>query len=550
MRGNQERRSGVSGAVRPSRDRDAADPEALARRLEELEARVARLEASRPVLSEDSAPPIPPLVTGAIDEVQTSGPLALAGRTLIALGGGYLLRMVTSVGGLAPAAGAALGLAYAAAWTIEADREARRGRTLPAALASGTSALLAYPLLWEASTRFGALSGRAALAIAVAFVLFAGAVGLRRDRPSFGWLHVAPAVLLAFALLFQEHDTVAVVAAMVALHAAAEGVAVRDDWRGMRWLTGAAAATLAVGVVSVPSPPATIAGVALVSAAILAAAMARAARRPADAFDLAGGAAALALAVIASAALPGAMRAWPAAAGLLLAAAGFAGAARAVAARVSARALALAATALALAASAVLLPPDVRVLAWCAAAIALAGRSPSAMPWRATVFTLLLAALAASGALTVAARGILGFGDGGGLGLAGAAAAVAAVAVFLVEAWRDTARVVRLGDAAAGALGLVALATGGWPSPELAAALGTGALSLLAAAAALAARGKDAPALRALSWAVFAAGGLRLLLVDLHDGRPLTLFIALVSYGAALLAAQAARSRGPARARA
>jgi hypothetical protein len=74
---------------------------------------------------------------------------------------------------------------------------------------------------------------------------------------------------------------------------------------------------------------------------------------------------------------------------------------------------------------------------------------------------------------------------------------------------------------------------------------GTSTLAAAAAALILAPREDRAP-VRHLAWTLLAAGGVRLLLVDLRDGRPLTLFIGLVSYGGALLAAQASRG-GPTR---
>jgi hypothetical protein len=521
-------------------------PEALARRLEELEARVARLEESRLHLH-DEPPPVPAAVVEAIDEVSTSGPLALAGRTLIALGGGYLLRMVTTAGGLEAATGVGLGLAYAAGWTFEADREARRGRALPASLAAGTGALLAYPLLWEASTRFGAVPVRAALFLAVALVFTAGAAGGRRDRPSFAWIHLAPALLLAFGLLFQAHDATAVLAALAALHGAAELAAARPGWRGLRWATGAAVAVMAVAVVSVPSPVATIAAVAALGAAVLVAALLRARRRPADAYDLAGGAAALALAVAAAAALPPALRFGPALAALALAVAASFGAARAATAPKSAQALTLAGTALAIAATMVVLGPAARVTAWSAAGLAAAWLSPRARRHRAAAFVFLAAALAASGALAAGLGGVTGVGGWSPLPVTGLLAAAAALAPALMGARADGGRRWRLAGALAGGLGLAAIATAAWPAAGLAAVAGTGTLAAMAAAATVSARGRAASALRPLAWTLLVLGGMRLLLVDLRDGRPLTLFIGLVTYGAALLVAQASRRRPPAR---
>jgi hypothetical protein len=126
----------------------------------------------------------------------------------------------------------------------------------------------------------------------------------------------------------------------------------------------------------------------------------------------------------------------------------------------------------------------------------------------------------------------------------GATAAAAAVAAALLAATSET-RAVRLVGALLGGVGFAAIATSAWPTEALAGAAGTSTLAAAAAALILAAREDRAP-VRHLAWTLLAAGGARLLLVDLRAGRPLTLFLGLVSYGGALLAAQASRGR-PAR---
>ena len=519
---------------------------ALAGRIEVLEARIARLEDDRETL-EAAFPPLPPAVSEALDEMSTSGPLSLAGRTLIALGGAYLLRAATASGWLPPAAGTGLGLLYAAAWTLEADRAARRGRGISASLAAATGALLAYPLLWEASTRFEAFPARAALAGAFAFLLMAGTVAARRGRPAFAWLHLLPAIVLAFALLLHIHDVLGVLAALAALHAAAEAASARFGWHGMRWATGAAAALVAVSVLAVASPEASVAAVAILAVAICSGGILRSLRRAPDTFDAVAVAAAFGLGIAAVAALPPALRWWAGLAALALAAASYRAAARHGSAPRSAHALALAATGLAVAATSALLPAEPRVMAWSAAGLLAAWWSPRDRVFRLPAAAYLAAALGSGGALACAVRGLAGIGDPGRLSAAGAFAAGAAVAASLLGGSRDS-RPFSLGRAILGGLGFAALATSAWPTAELAGAGGTAALALAAATLTLAARGRvGAP--RGLAWMLLGMGAMRLLLVDLRDGRPLTLFVGLVSYGGALLAAQASRARADARAR-
>lgn len=538
MRRAPDRPAGVSGGSRLAGDRP--DPEALALRIEALEARVARLEEGHPILSGESPPPLPPAVAEAMDEVSTSRPLALAGRTLIALGGGYLIRAATAAGALPAAVGAGFGLLYAAAWTLEADREARRGRGLPASLAAATGAALAFPLLWEGSTRFASIPPRAALAVAVAFALLAGAVGARRTRPSFAWLHLAPAIALALGLLVQVHDVLAVLATLALLHTAAEIAHDRLGWDGMRWATGAAAALVATGILVVVSPLVHVAAVAILAAVLLAAALARSQRRAPSVFDMAAGTSSLALAWIAVSALPPGARQWPAVVALAAAAAAYRAAAVAGSTG-GANVLAAAATALAIAGTSALLPADARVIAWTGAGLLAAWRSARDRSLRVPAAAYIAVALTASGALASAAHGVAGIGDAGRLSLVGATAAIAAVAAALLAA-KSEARAGRLAGGLLGGVGFAAVATSAWPTEALAGVVGTSTLAAAAAALVLATR-EDRVPVRHLAWTLLAAGGARLLLVDLRDGRPLTLFIGLVSYGGALLAAQASRGR-------
>jgi hypothetical protein len=133
----------------------------LAGALERLEARLRLVEerasagavdlgrlTSQPMVTETALPA--PLAL--------SGPVALLGRTLLALGGGYLIRSTTELeilpGRLVPL----LGLVYAMLFVWLADREASRGRTLSAAFFAITTAALALPLLFEATVRFQLLT--------------------------------------------------------------------------------------------------------------------------------------------------------------------------------------------------------------------------------------------------------------------------------------------------------------------------------------------------------------------------------------------------------
>jgi hypothetical protein len=118
------------------------------RRLDSLEER-RPASGSLPALATPSSGPTDSEIASVIN---------FAGRTLLVLGGGYLLRALTESGALPPLAGVTLGLTYALLWLLAADRAGAKARTLSAAFHGAAAVLLAFPLLWEATSRFRLLS--------------------------------------------------------------------------------------------------------------------------------------------------------------------------------------------------------------------------------------------------------------------------------------------------------------------------------------------------------------------------------------------------------
>lgn len=117
-----------------------------------LRTRVASLEAAMPAaiaLAEAATPSIPEVHA---EEVQSW--LALLGRTLVILGGAYLLRAITSAEIVSYHVGVGLGLLYGAPWLLLAARAGSRQRRLDAFCYGLSTALIGYPLVWEATARF------------------------------------------------------------------------------------------------------------------------------------------------------------------------------------------------------------------------------------------------------------------------------------------------------------------------------------------------------------------------------------------------------------
>ncbi len=134
-----------------------------------LEGRVAELERrGAPVEVAELWPG--PAVSREAGRGRLASLVPLVGRTLLILGGAFLLRAVTELEATPNAVGLLLGFLYAMAWLFAAYRSAAgpEGR-LGAAFHAAVSAVIAYPLVLEAATRFGLLEQRGA-AVAVAVV--------------------------------------------------------------------------------------------------------------------------------------------------------------------------------------------------------------------------------------------------------------------------------------------------------------------------------------------------------------------------------------------
>ncbi len=120
---------------------------AVLRRLEDIDRRLCSLEtqfAAVPVVA-PAAPPRPAF--GVAASVNASSLAALAGRTSLVLGGGYLLRALTASRVLPLPVGIGLGLAYAVFWIVMADRAGAARRPASAVFHAAAAAAVACPLL-------------------------------------------------------------------------------------------------------------------------------------------------------------------------------------------------------------------------------------------------------------------------------------------------------------------------------------------------------------------------------------------------------------------
>ena len=133
----------------------------MATALAHLEERVATLEQGqrRSVASalEVETPDVARVPEGAKRLLDVT----LIGRSLIVLGGGYLLRAITDLHVVPDVAGVAAGLALAVVLIALADRAAARGASASSLFHATTALTIAYPLVIEMVGRFHLIGAEA-----------------------------------------------------------------------------------------------------------------------------------------------------------------------------------------------------------------------------------------------------------------------------------------------------------------------------------------------------------------------------------------------------
>jgi hypothetical protein len=179
-------------------DRD----EEFDRRLRAIEERLTILEyggKAAAFVIEEKAPALP-LQSRAKEAFDS---FSLAGRSILILGGAFLLRAPTDAAVLPRTAGVAIGLLYAAAWIVFAIRSARNEQRMASIFYAVPAAAIAYPIIWEATTRFGVFNAVvAAVALTIVSIVYLVIANIY-SLQSLAWIAAAgatfTAVLLAWA---------------------------------------------------------------------------------------------------------------------------------------------------------------------------------------------------------------------------------------------------------------------------------------------------------------------------------------------------------------
>jgi hypothetical protein len=203
----------------------------------DLQSRVLRLERELGLVREQ------PVDVQAAPAVAIEAPAALLpiiGRALLGLAGAYLLRAFTESDTFPRGAGVAIGLLYAMSWLVWAARTPAEKR-VEAALHALTGALVISPLIYEATSRFHAISSWTAGLLLFAFAIVGLTVSWRKELLIVATFAILAALGTAGALIIATHDAMPFTLVVLAIAAAVEVSACLNHWLSERWLTAAAA---------------------------------------------------------------------------------------------------------------------------------------------------------------------------------------------------------------------------------------------------------------------------------------------------------------------
>lgn len=209
--------------------------EVLSDRVRVLEARLEELEPGARATSAVSDPSLEDLAVPGFGYVPVQQWLALIGRTLVVLGGAYLLRALTEAQVLTAPVGVAIGLAYGAPWLLLAARAGTRGAQLDALCHALATALIGYPLVWEATLRFGVLGTPQSAALLGALTAAALALAAVTRLHGLAWVVTFGAFGSAAGLALATGDWVSYTMLSLGLGLATLGLGYIRQWGDLRW---------------------------------------------------------------------------------------------------------------------------------------------------------------------------------------------------------------------------------------------------------------------------------------------------------------------------
>ena len=167
--------------------------------------------------------------------------LGIAGRTLVVLGGAYLLRALTGSHVLSAQAGVGLGILYGAPWLLLASRAAAHDSQVDAFAHALTASLIGYPLVWEATLRFNVISPEQSAALLGGLTAAALVLSSMRKLQGLAWVITIGALLSAAGLAIATESWVAYTVLAIGIGLATLWLGYTQDWTMLRWPAAATA---------------------------------------------------------------------------------------------------------------------------------------------------------------------------------------------------------------------------------------------------------------------------------------------------------------------
>ena len=171
--------------------------------------------------------------------------LSLIGRLFLVLAGGFFLRAMTEAGVLAAPVGIGLAFLYAFVWLVLADRASRRGQPTSALFHAVGAAMVAFPLLVEATTRFKVIGVAGSALVLVLLTIAFLFTSVRQRLHAVAWITVVAALPTSLALILKTGMPAPFALYLIAFGVATIWLAYAYGWTAIRWPV-ALAADLAV----------------------------------------------------------------------------------------------------------------------------------------------------------------------------------------------------------------------------------------------------------------------------------------------------------------
>jgi hypothetical protein len=174
--------------------------------------------------------------------------LSLIGRLFLVLAGGFFLRAMTEAGVLAAPVGVGLAFLYALGWLYLTQRAGRKSELSSALFHALGAALVAFPLLIEATTRFRVIGVAGSVLVLVFLTAAFLFVAVRRQLHVVAWISVVAALLTSAVLALKTGVAAPFALYLIALGVTTVWLAYAHGWTLIRWPAALAADLAVLGV--------------------------------------------------------------------------------------------------------------------------------------------------------------------------------------------------------------------------------------------------------------------------------------------------------------